>query len=145
MKARFLLLVTLIIAAAAFGYGQSKVITKVGFTSATRGFKKEVFISNDSVTVILDGRAGNGVVKRKLASSEWDDLVKSLDDVDLSQIPQLKSPTSRRAFDGARHSTLTITNGTGAVTHSFDDEDPHPKLKPLMDCIVKISDSLSSH
>jgi hypothetical protein len=31
------------------------------------------------------------------------------------------------------HSTITITTKSGEqFTHSFDDDDPHEKLKPLM-------------
>jgi hypothetical protein len=55
-------------------------------------------------------------------------------------MPDLPSPTSKRAFDGARHSTITIETTLGkSYTHSFDDKNPHPGLMELMEAIVQIA------
>lgn len=115
-------------------------ISKIEFTTLTRGYKKQVFISRDSVIEIVDGRQEeNGVVKRKLNIEEWDALIKGLENVILKEIPTLQSPTAQRTFDGARHSSIRITDADGkAWEHSFDNENPHEKLKPFMDGIVKI-------
>ncbi len=47
----------------------------------------------------------------------------------------------KRTFDGALHGALTFTTGAGKTyTHGFDNEDPHPTLHPIMECILEIRD-----
>jgi hypothetical protein len=138
MRLKSLTILLLVITFQAVVAQKAEVISKVAFTSATRGYQKQVFITKDSVKIILDGRAGNGITSRKLSGGEWNDLLKSLDDMKLARITELESPTSRRAFDGARQSTITIFSENKSFSHSFDDENPHPELQPLMTCITKI-------
>jgi hypothetical protein len=116
------------------------IITKVEFTSLTRGYQKQVFLTADSLVEIIDGRQDdNKVVKRKLPVGEWEVLLKSVRNIPLTEIQQLPSPTSRRAFDGAKHSTITLATRDGkSYSHTFDDENPHEKLQPLMDAIKKV-------
>lgn len=115
------------------------IITKIEFTTLTRGYQKQVFFSADSLIKIIDGRQNeHKVVKRKMDSEKWQELVKAASAVSLVEIPQLQSPTFRRSFDGARHSSIVITTRDGKTyTHGFDDEHPHKKLQPLMDLIKK--------
>jgi hypothetical protein len=116
------------------------VITKVEFTSLTRGYQKEVFIAADSLTKIVNNRGEIKVIKRKLADGEWEEILKAAGDIQLSEMNDLPSPSSKRAFDGARHSTITLyTNQGGRWTHSFDDEVPHEKLQQLMEAIKEIA------
>lgn len=124
------------------GRCQEPDVTAIEFTTLTRGFKKQVFISNDSVKTIVEGREqNNGVMSRAITPSQWEELLRSVKDVDIRKLPELQSPTSRRAFDGARHSSLTVTARDGSTyTHNFDDESPHPDLQPLMDLIVRLHD-----
>jgi hypothetical protein len=119
---------------------QSVDIRNVEFTTLTRGYQKQIFISQDSVIEIIDGRQeDNKVTKKSLSGSEWNALMKAIQPLDLNEVSALESPTSRRAFDGARHSSIKISDSNGKVyEHSFDDESPHPKLRPLMDAILQI-------
>ncbi|HYC86952.1 MAG TPA: hypothetical protein VEB86_17085 [Chryseosolibacter sp.] len=114
-------------------------VTKVEFTTLTRGYQKQIFITADSVIAITDGRQDdNQVSKRRTDPAEWQLLMDALRGVDPQEISGLQSPTSRRAFDGARHSTIKLIVHDGKeYQHGFDDEFPHDKLKPLMDAIVK--------
>jgi hypothetical protein len=118
----------------------ASTIQKIEFTTLSRGYQKQIFISPDSVITVIDGRVeSNKVVKRKLGSEEWESLIVPLKNISLHEVAGLKSPSNRRAFDGARHSTITIESSDGnSWNHSFDDESPHEKLKPLMDAIKKI-------
>jgi hypothetical protein len=78
------------------------------------------------------------VMKRKLEPFEWDELLKAASQLKLTEVSTLPSPTNRRAFDGARHSTLVISTNDGqSYTHSFDDENPHEHLRNLMDVVKK--------
>ena len=122
-------------------------VSKIGFTTLTRGFQKQVFISKDSVIEIIDGRQeANKVTKKRIDKSEWDLLTESLKQVDVAEVPSLPAPSSRRAFDGARHSTITLTTTDGKEwMHTFDDESPHPKLKALMEAILRIESDAPQH
>ena len=116
----------------------SSIVQKVEFTSLTRGFHKQIIISPDSVSVITQGRDPQSY-RRSLTKKEWHSLQKILADVAVTDIQSLQSPTQKRAYDGALHSALTlVTPGGQTSTHSFDDEDPHPSLKPLLKKILTI-------
>ena len=121
---------------------ENAVVVKVEFITLTRGYQKQVFISPDSLVIITDGRQNDHqVVKRELAEGQWQDLVSRLDNITLEEIPQLPSPTSRRAFDGARHSSIVIhTKGEESYIHAFDDESPHEELLPLMELIKRMAE-----
>jgi hypothetical protein len=117
-------------------------INQIEFTTLTRGYQKHVVLSVDSLIVAMEGRQGNETLKKKLSKGDWNALMGSLKNTKLSEIPELKSPSMKRAFDGAKHSTLTIiTSDQKMLTHSFDDEDPHLKLLPLMSAVKKIMES----
>jgi hypothetical protein len=120
----------------------NNIITKIEFTSLTRGYQKHIFITADSLKETVAGRQDNNkIVKRTLPAGEWDTLTKSISDVMLPGIAELPSPTSRRAFDGALHSTITISTNDGkSFSHTFDDENPHEKLQPLMEAIKKVAE-----
>ena len=119
---------------------QPEAISRVEFTTTTRGYQKQVFITEDSVIQIVDGRQDeNKVLKRKTDPTEWKSLIDAARDIKLDNLPALQSPTSRRTFDGARHSRIKVTTkDKKEFEHSFDDEAPHAELKPMMDAILKI-------
>lgn len=112
-------------------------IKKIEYTTLTRGYQKHIVISGDSVTTSVEGREENQQTKRALSKAEWNTVIGALKNVKLSEVPSLPSPTMKRAYDGARHSTLTlITQDQLAFAHSFDNENPHPELLPLMKAII---------
>jgi hypothetical protein len=121
-------------------HGQStSPISKIEFTSLKRGYQKHAILSADSLIMVTEGRKEDKTLKRKLSKAEWNILIGSLEKVKLSEIPKLKSPSMKRAFDGAMHSTLTVvTKDQKNFIHSFDDEDANEKLRPLMAAIKKI-------
>jgi len=124
-------------------YGQSiKEIKQVEYSSSTRGsYKQLIFTPKEMIRSEEDRRSSNDEKRstQKLKSGEWKALCETLKTVELNRIPELKSPTMKRAYDGARTSTITITlkNGT-ALSHSFDNEDPHEQLSALMKVIIQL-------
>lgn len=116
-------------------------VKQVEYTTLTRGYQKHITISPDSIAVTVEGREENKSYKRALSKDEWRMLMDCLKKVKLAEVPELKSPTVKRTYDGARHSTLTlITDDTTALTHSFDNEDANEKLLPLMKAVQKIEE-----
>lgn len=123
---------------------QHNKLTKVEFTTLSRGYRQYVTIAHDSVSVHTESFQSEGKTpdyKRKLTKKECVSLAKLLDKIALAEVPELKSPTMKRAFDGALHSSIILsTNDAQSWTHTFDDENPHDKLKPLMKVIKAIKE-----
>jgi hypothetical protein len=114
-------------------------IRKIEYTTLTRGYQKHVVISPDSITTKVEGRGEDQSQKRALTKGEWSMLIDCLKNVKLAEIPDLKSPSMKRAYDGALHSTLTLTTKDKKVlSHSFDNEDANEKLLPLMKGVKKL-------
>jgi hypothetical protein len=114
-------------------------VGRIRFTSVTRGYHKEVNITKDSVHTLIQGRDGNETYSRHLAAGEWEKLTGALKNVTLQEIPKLKSPTDKRAYDGARISSLELQTSKGqTLIHSFDNEQPHATLKPLMEAVLAV-------
>ena len=136
--ANALLLVMPIVLMAAQCAGQGNV-SKIEFTSLTRGYQKQLFLDRDSLTVIVDGRQeANKVVKQAVSKGTWEKIDRELKNVALDKVNDYQSPSNRRAFDGAKHSTLKLITKDGKeFSHSFDDFDPHPALKPLLELVLK--------
>ena len=62
----------------------------------------------------------------------WKQLLQNMEHLNLHGIPKLKSPSMKRAYDGARHSEIIITTfDNQRYIHMFDDENPNMLLKPL--------------
>ena len=115
-----------------------EVITKITFSSLTRGYQNEVFFTGDSLIAMENNRGEEKLQKRKLQPFEWQNLLNTTAGLKLDDIPDLPSPTSKRAFDGAYHSTITIHTTSGnSYTHSFDDRNPHASLMELMEAIIQ--------
>lgn len=134
----FILLITVSTA----GFGQNlENITNISFTKQTRGFLDEVVISRDSVHGAVENHKVPEDSKHystDVDGDEWAKLMVALKDVPLEDIDGLQSPTMNRAHDGAMQSSIVITFEDGSsISHSFDDENPHADLKPLLDAILE--------
>jgi len=121
---------------------QESDVTRVEFNSGTRTQRQQVILTPDSIRIIReDFRVDQtpDVTDRAMPSNEWQNVISSLKDVRLTEIKNLQSPSMRRTFDGAAHGSLIITTRNGdTYTHGFDDEQPHRKLRGLMNAIQRI-------
>lgn len=141
MKYTFILLCSLFLGCAVHSQHAQNIL-RIEFNSLARGGNyKQIVVTKDSVvTSIRENRGGELKTSGKpLTKKEWSGLLQTLENQSLAEIPDLKSPTMKRAYDGARNSeiSITITDGT-TFTHSFDDETPHEKLQKLMREINKL-------
>jgi hypothetical protein len=116
-------------------------ITSISFSKQTRGYVDEVVISRDSVEGFIENDRVPENSKHYAADvndDDWTKLILALKDVPLKDIDGLQSPTTNRAHDGAIHSSIVIMFDDGnSISHSFDDENPHPDLQPLLDAIMQ--------
>ena len=116
-------------------------ISRIAFIKQTRGFLDEVVVSRDSVHGATENHRMPESARNyasAIGSDDWAELMIALKDVPLEDIDGLQSPTMNRAHDGALHARIEITLKDGStITHSFDDENPHPDLKPLLDALLQ--------
>jgi hypothetical protein len=118
-------------------------VERVEFTSATRGYQKTMRVSPDSVVTTINNRGENSITKRRLTGEEWGEVINSIQTLGQKDIGQLPAPTSERARDAAKHSSITITTADGQKrTHTFDDDMPHEKLMPLLNALNKIDNRI---
>jgi len=123
---------------------QIGIVEKVEFTTmGMSGVFEHITITPDSVFVETGQRRTDEPpksVSKSIRRDAWKTVLNALSSVSTTGIDSLKSPTNKRAFDGAMHSEITITTVDEEIfRHSFDDETPHQKLQPLMEVIRKLS------
>lgn len=110
-------------------------IMKIEFSTLTRGAHQTIVFTKNQIETTKQTHNDN-VEKRtfsSLSAKQWEVLLLPLSALALAEIPTLTSPTKARAYDGARHSAITITTNSGKTfSHNFDNENPHERLKPLM-------------
>jgi hypothetical protein len=120
-------------------YAQTDELKGIEFTSVARGYQESLKITKDSITHKIE-RHGDSPINKSypIKEADWNCIVSEVNKINRREISELQSPTMKRAYDGARHSSIIITMKDGAeFTHSFDDEEPHKKLTALMKGIEK--------
>lgn len=118
---------------------QRDQIIKIEFQSLSRAYSEMISITPDSIKdKKIRNRGKETITNSAIPMKKWNALIRVLDKIELKQIPELSSPTMKRAYDGARHSSLKIFTSTKSYEHLFDDENPNAKLLPLMRCINSI-------
>jgi len=117
-------------------------IIQFDYQSTTMMGKTIITVRQDSVITSFNGRGTPTRTARPTQKSEWLALVNSVKDIDFTKIADLESPTNKRATDAAPFGTLIVTTKETVFTSSaFDGKNPHEMLMPLMNEIVKISES----
>lgn len=101
---------------------------RIELTEQTRGTNRIFTFSSKSKTISLNGI----VTTSDINPSEWQTLEKEIEDVNLSKISELKSPTTDRYTDKALISRITITSNEGNYqSPDFDAGKPPVELQNL--------------
>lgn len=121
---------------------QPEDVLSIEFQSLSRNYFEKVLITSDSLVKRINKNRGSEeeTETRIISKKEWKSLIKDLENMDFGQIQKLESPTKKRTYDGARHSTIKITTTQAIYEHLFDDENPNRALDHLMKCIIQIRD-----
>lgn len=119
------------------------MITRIEFNSGTRGYREQIIFTSDSLVAVKEdfrNEKGPKIHRQRITAKDWKSLLDALGNVKPDEVESLKSPSMNRAHDAAAHGTIIITTRGGeSYTHSFDDENPHEKLHPLMKQIRKFA------
>lgn len=115
-----------------------KYPTVLTYSAFSRGFFEELIITKTNFTVYKDYEKLNPISK-KITPKKWEDCLNLLRQFNLKNLPNLKSPTNRRQFDGAAFAQLTvIQNGDTIQSSRFDHKSPPEDIKPLVEYILSI-------
>jgi hypothetical protein len=118
-------------------------IKKIVFNTGSRGYQKEIALSKDSITIVINSsfpEQPSKNLRSKITAAEWDKAISSLNGVDIKNIKDLPSPSMDRAVDAANHSSIAITTDNEYV-HNFDNTSPNEQLQKLMTVITEIEKS----
>ncbi|HEY0045845.1 MAG TPA: hypothetical protein VGB44_03950 [Flavobacterium sp.] len=111
--------------------------TAIEYTANTRGFFQQIIVRDQIATISRDR---DGIAKPeviKISDADWKSLVAAFSKVDLEQIPSLKAPSEKRAFDGAAIANIRIRHKDKLYeSTAFDHNNPPAEIKELVDKIV---------
>lgn len=103
-------------------------IEKIQLTESTRGTNRNSIFTPINKITVLNGDS----TKYTINPSEWDNISRQAEALDLSKISDLQSPTTDRYSDQALSATLIITSGgTTYTSASFDSGNPPKELEAL--------------
>lgn len=103
-------------------------IEKIELTEQTRGTDRKITFVPGSVTTSLNGNNTTS----KLTTTDWENIAKEADLIDLGKISSYESPTTGRFSDRALASTIIITsNGKEYTSAGFDAGIPPKELEAL--------------
>ncbi|WP_378180048.1 hypothetical protein [Aquimarina sp. SS2-1] len=123
-------------------FANQENILLVEYDAISRGYFFAVKITNDSITKFKD-RSKQESVSKPCSKKGWSEIISSLKKLELEKISDLKAPSDKRTFDGAAHAQLKITTTKETYTStSFDDGNPPQELKPLVNTILSLTESI---
>ncbi|KQT30885.1 hypothetical protein ASG22_19515 [Chryseobacterium sp. Leaf405] len=103
-------------------------IDKIELKEQTRGTNRIITFNPGSISTSLN----ENITKSELLSSDWENIVKQVNLIDLSKISTYKAPTTGRYSDRALASTIIITSdGKTYQSSSFDAGIPPKELEGL--------------
>jgi hypothetical protein len=112
--------------------------TSISYEETTRGFYERVWITKDSITVTND-RNHNEKINVSTPGAAWNELMAILNTVNISELPNLEAPTTLRHHDGARFTTLSVTqNQLETSTASFDHGHPPKAIETLVNKVLSM-------
>jgi len=103
-------------------------IDKIELKEQTRGTNRIITFNPGLISTSLN----ENITKSELLSSDWENIVKQVNLIDLSKISTYEAPTTGRYSDSALASTIIITSdGKTYQSSSFDAGIPPKELEGL--------------
>lgn len=107
---------------------ERKKIDKIELKEQTRGTNRSFTFNSDYLITVLNENTSNS----KVFPSDWENIVKQINLIELSKISLFTAPTTGHYSDQALASTIIITsNGKTYQSVSFDAGNPPKELAPL--------------
>jgi hypothetical protein len=111
----------------------------IEYTSNTRGFYYKITIQNEKLFVNKNRDSKEKGDELPLSNSDWKEIVKQFEDVDLEQLNTYKDPTQKRFYDGAAIATLKVNyKDKEYQTVDFDHGYPPIEIEDLVNKITSL-------
>lgn len=108
----------------------------IEYIANTRGFYQKIVVEKQQVSITKERNQQDKPVATKISDADWNELNNLFQDLNLDEIPDLKSPTEKRFYDGAAIANLKITyKGKIYESKSFDHGFPPVEIKKLVNKI----------
>lgn len=112
----------------------------IEYTATTRGFYQQIVVKNQKFTTTRDRSGKEKLTPQDISNSDWKKIVEAFQDVDLEEIPSLKSPTEKRFYDGAAIANIKITyKGKTYETNGFDHGNPPLEIEKLVNRVTLLA------
>ena len=113
----------------------------ISYKAHTRGFFQELILKQNNFTEFNEFDKLNAI-SNDLDPKDWEECIRLLRAINLKDLPNLKSPTNYRQYDGAPFAQLTvIRKGDTIQSSSFDHKYPPAELKPLVEHILSLQEN----
>lgn len=123
------------------GACKTSEVIQYNYSTTTMMGRTQVSVNQDSVVVVVQGRMKVPRFARKTETSEWQGLMKAMENVNLKKIATLEAPSSNRQTDASPYAQFELTTKDSTyVSASFDGGNPHEMLSALMEEFKQIID-----
>ena len=113
---------------------------KISYQAISRGFFKQLTFEDAKMTYSED-RDLKTIDTFKISKNEWKQILDLTSKLNLEELENLVSPTDKRLYDGAAHTTITIDlEGKSFNSSSFDEGHPPSKIEALVNKMLTISE-----
>ncbi|WP_299333260.1 hypothetical protein [uncultured Psychroserpens sp.] len=118
--------------------------TRITYQASTRGFFMRIWFEGDSVMISKDYNLKE-VNRYAFPQEEKETFLKLLSEIDETNLPELKAPTSAHRYDGAQMAWLEITKDEEVYkTNIFDHGKPPKAIYELVEKILSIKTMLEN-
>jgi hypothetical protein len=109
---------------------------EIQYEANTRGFYNKLVLKNGTISSTNDRDGKENPIVQKVSEVDLNALIQELNKVDLENLPNLKSPTEKRFYDGAAIANLKIIyKGNTYQTTDFDHGFPPMQIKRVVEIV----------
>ncbi|MCH4822645.1 hypothetical protein ML462_05615 [Gramella lutea] len=117
-------------------------VESISYETFTRGSSTMYKVTPEIITVKSTGLNASER-SENISAGDWQNLLVTIESVDVSNMSQLEAPSDSRASDAALHAILSLRkNDTIYKTNSFDHGNPPSEVKPLVEAILRLAENV---
>ncbi len=110
------------------------------YVANTRGFYQKITVQKQMVAVSKERNSPETGTPKKISNAQWKKIIAAFQEVTLEDLPNLKSPTEKRFYDGAAVANLKITfKGKTYESTPFDHGNPPVEIEKLVTIITDLA------
>lgn len=118
----------------------------IEYIANTRGFYQKIIIQNQEVSIYNNRNEEGKGTTTKISDTDWKELVKAFEAIQLDSLPTYKDPTQKRFYDGAPMAKLKITYKEKEYESlNFDHGFPPVEIEKLITIIVSFGKENNDH